>query len=394
MQSSGYHLMDRLGPLEWMADGYLMDHLVHPSWHLCSLNDGPPYHAGEGSQARAMSLQYGPPPTVLHPSYAPTSAVAGPPQLPSSAIDPMLVPLPPQHTLEILELHHCHSLVDKTGGSHHTVSRGCSKAKGKQHMCEPEPVRTYKSLKAKFKQLVQTSKPISDADCPPAVERVHYIDDLINDKVHSHDLDDDEIATEQDADHSILSLMPSKLTPSYLLPQFMLSVLVDRMLLTSWRLSIAIRMHSSMLIMQNIKWKYHACSMILVDEAGLTLAIAAIPHLTIIQYRPLIIIAMPLSPCLVKPSSLPLTVTAITSAMLMELAQHSGHSLMKLTISSTLIVLIITCIQQAHSLHVATIHLYTLPFVMLANIMMGLRTLPALLDSQKAALAEQQELER
>ena len=44
-----------------------------------------------------------------------------------------------------------------------------------------------------FLQLVRTSKPTGDADCPPHVLRAQYIEELINDKVGSRELDDSEI---------------------------------------------------------------------------------------------------------------------------------------------------------------------------------------------------------
>jgi len=44
-----------------------------------------------------------------------------------------------------------------------------------------------------FFQLVKTSKPTGDADCPPHVLRAHYIDDLMNEKAGSRDLDDEDI---------------------------------------------------------------------------------------------------------------------------------------------------------------------------------------------------------
>jgi hypothetical protein len=69
-----------------------------------------------------------------------------------------------------------------------------------------------KSLEAKYKQvhdyylnilyyltsefgskLVKTTKPTGDAECPPQVERAHEIEDLINEKVSTRDLDDAEI---------------------------------------------------------------------------------------------------------------------------------------------------------------------------------------------------------
>ncbi|EDR07680.1 uncharacterized protein LACBIDRAFT_327577 [Laccaria bicolor S238N-H82] len=55
------------------------------------------------------------------------------------------------------------------------------------------PVRTAKSLKAKFKQFVRTSKPTGDAECPPHIECAHFIEDQINEKAGTWELDDADI---------------------------------------------------------------------------------------------------------------------------------------------------------------------------------------------------------
>ncbi|KAG6808002.1 hypothetical protein H0H92_005725 [Tricholoma furcatifolium] len=55
------------------------------------------------------------------------------------------------------------------------------------------PIRTVKSLEAKYKQLVKTSKPTGDAECPPHVERAHQIENAINEKAGTRDLDDADI---------------------------------------------------------------------------------------------------------------------------------------------------------------------------------------------------------
>ncbi len=44
-----------------------------------------------------------------------------------------------------------------------------------------------------YTQLVKTSKPTGDAECPPHVERAHEIEDLMNEKAGSRDLDDEDI---------------------------------------------------------------------------------------------------------------------------------------------------------------------------------------------------------
>ncbi|KAG1847776.1 hypothetical protein C8R48DRAFT_779119 [Suillus tomentosus] len=52
------------------------------------------------------------------------------------------------------------------------------------------PAHLSKSLKLKFKQ------PMGDAECPPYIDRAHYIDSLINEKAGTHDLNDKELADE------------------------------------------------------------------------------------------------------------------------------------------------------------------------------------------------------
>ncbi|KAG2029932.1 hypothetical protein BDR03DRAFT_1096175 [Suillus americanus] len=53
-----------------------------------------------------------------------------------------------------------------------------------------------KSLELKFKQFVRMTKPMGDAECPPYIDRAHYIDTLINNKAGTRDLDDEELADE------------------------------------------------------------------------------------------------------------------------------------------------------------------------------------------------------
>ncbi|KIY47574.1 hypothetical protein FISHEDRAFT_27910, partial [Fistulina hepatica ATCC 64428] len=54
------------------------------------------------------------------------------------------------------------------------------------------PERLTKSLEAKFKAWLRTTKPTGDADCPPEIERAHELEYLINSKAETRDLDDDE----------------------------------------------------------------------------------------------------------------------------------------------------------------------------------------------------------
>lgn len=42
-------------------------------------------------------------------------------------------------------------------------------------------------------KLVRMTKPTGDAECPPYVDRAHYVESLINEKVGTRDLDDDDI---------------------------------------------------------------------------------------------------------------------------------------------------------------------------------------------------------
>ncbi|KAF9043916.1 hypothetical protein BJ165DRAFT_1528500 [Panaeolus papilionaceus] len=65
------------------------------------------------------------------------------------------------------------------------------------------PVRTAKSLELKFKQLVKTTKPTGNAECPPHILRAHEIDNLMNEKAGSRDLDDDDIVDAGDVDDTI-----------------------------------------------------------------------------------------------------------------------------------------------------------------------------------------------
>ena len=44
-----------------------------------------------------------------------------------------------------------------------------------------------------FIQLVKTTKPTGDGECPSYIERAHEIEYLMNDKAGSRDLDDEEI---------------------------------------------------------------------------------------------------------------------------------------------------------------------------------------------------------
>ncbi|KAG6847398.1 hypothetical protein H0H93_008477 [Arthromyces matolae] len=54
------------------------------------------------------------------------------------------------------------------------------------------PTRTAKSIETKFKQLVKTRMPTGDAYCPPEVKRAHSIEELINERACTRDLDDDD----------------------------------------------------------------------------------------------------------------------------------------------------------------------------------------------------------
>ncbi|KAI0692693.1 hypothetical protein C8T65DRAFT_711342 [Cerioporus squamosus] len=58
------------------------------------------------------------------------------------------------------------------------------------------PSRTQKPLKTKFESLVRTPKPTGNAEIPPHIERAYEIERLINEKVHTRELDDGDIADE------------------------------------------------------------------------------------------------------------------------------------------------------------------------------------------------------
>ncbi|KAJ3755927.1 hypothetical protein EV360DRAFT_72445 [Lentinula raphanica] len=62
------------------------------------------------------------------------------------------------------------------------------------------PTRLAKSLETKFKQLVRTTKPTGDAELLPHVEEALEIEDLMNEKAGTRDLDDDEYMPNDDDD--------------------------------------------------------------------------------------------------------------------------------------------------------------------------------------------------
>ncbi|KAK7459485.1 hypothetical protein VKT23_009468 [Stygiomarasmius scandens] len=53
------------------------------------------------------------------------------------------------------------------------------------------PIRTWKSLETKFKQLAKTRKPTGDAEIPPYVREAIDIEELMNEKAGTRDLDDE-----------------------------------------------------------------------------------------------------------------------------------------------------------------------------------------------------------
>ncbi|TFY79504.1 hypothetical protein EWM64_g4507 [Hericium alpestre] len=60
-----------------------------------------------------------------------------------------------------------------------------------------------KSLENKYKQLLRTTKPTSNAVCPPDVERAHKLESHINDKVSSRELNDSDLTDHaHDTDNS------------------------------------------------------------------------------------------------------------------------------------------------------------------------------------------------
>ncbi|KAG1870483.1 hypothetical protein C8R48DRAFT_770934 [Suillus tomentosus] len=62
-------------------------------------------------------------------------------------------------------------------------------------------------LETNFKQLVKTMKPTGDGVCPPEVTCAHHIDQLINKRVGTRDLDDMEFddIEDDDSNHSVIS---------------------------------------------------------------------------------------------------------------------------------------------------------------------------------------------
>ncbi|KAA1473662.1 hypothetical protein DENSPDRAFT_882210 [Dentipellis sp. KUC8613] len=70
------------------------------------------------------------------------------------------------------------------------------KAFAKWAKVKGRPVRKLTSLETKYKQLVKTKKPTGTGVCPPLVARAHSIEDLINEKAGTRDLDDLEYVEE------------------------------------------------------------------------------------------------------------------------------------------------------------------------------------------------------
>ncbi|KAG1809884.1 uncharacterized protein HD556DRAFT_1435611 [Suillus plorans] len=75
------------------------------------------------------------------------------------------------------------------------------------------PARSSKSLELKFKQLM------GDAECPPYIDRAHYIDSLINEKAGIRDLNDEELADEvvkisDDNEDTMASVVLPKMKPT------------------------------------------------------------------------------------------------------------------------------------------------------------------------------------
>ncbi|KAF7371864.1 hypothetical protein MVEN_00043400 [Mycena venus] len=53
------------------------------------------------------------------------------------------------------------------------------------------PQRDGKAIEAKYKTLLKTKKPTSDAHCPPEIKRAHHIEGLINEKADTREISDD-----------------------------------------------------------------------------------------------------------------------------------------------------------------------------------------------------------
>ncbi|KAK0443814.1 hypothetical protein EV421DRAFT_512944 [Armillaria borealis] len=71
-----------------------------------------------------------------------------------------------------------------------------------------------------YTQLVKTSKPTGDAECPPHVERAHEIEDLMNEKAGSRDLDDEDIVdVDNDLESSDEENIPVKKNTAAVQPQ-------------------------------------------------------------------------------------------------------------------------------------------------------------------------------
>ncbi|KZV61809.1 hypothetical protein PENSPDRAFT_670782 [Peniophora sp. CONT] len=62
------------------------------------------------------------------------------------------------------------------------------------------PIRSDKSLENKFKQLVRKPKPTGRGTCPPDIERVHFVSDLIEEKVNTRELANEDIIDDRNLD--------------------------------------------------------------------------------------------------------------------------------------------------------------------------------------------------
>ncbi|KAJ4471144.1 hypothetical protein C8J55DRAFT_522034 [Lentinula edodes] len=76
----------------------------------------------------------------------------------------------------------------------------CADEFNEQAEQQGRPTRLAKSLELKYKQLVKTTKPTGDAELPRNVEEALEIEELMNDKAGTRDLDDSDIGDFDDND--------------------------------------------------------------------------------------------------------------------------------------------------------------------------------------------------
>ncbi|KAJ3860610.1 hypothetical protein EV359DRAFT_67175, partial [Lentinula novae-zelandiae] len=78
----------------------------------------------------------------------------------------------------------------------------CADEFNEQAEQQGRPTRLAKSLELKYKQLVKTTKPTGDAELPRNVEEALEIEELMNDKAGTRDLNDSDIDSDSDKENA------------------------------------------------------------------------------------------------------------------------------------------------------------------------------------------------